>query len=133
MPVASLGRNLARSGQRAKEMASDRLRDPDRPRRDPGGFLGEGPEIDPTAPRGFLDGIIQDALAGPPQGGQRPGGQRQGPESREPRRPTLRPEEESPPALLPGNPDDLGARGRRRRREDDDTPSPVLRRGLLGV
>ena len=50
--------------------------------------------------------------------------------------PVLRPrppaEEEDPP-IVPGDPDDLGARGRRRRTQDDRNPSPVLRRGLLGV
>lgn len=40
-------------------------------------------------------------------------------------------EEELP--IVPGDPDDLGERGRRRRTRDDATASPVLRRGLLGV
>ncbi len=47
-------------------------------------------------------------------------------------RPRLPAEEEDLP-IIPGDPDDLGARGRRRRIQDDRNPSPVLRRGLLGV
>lgn len=47
-------------------------------------------------------------------------------------RPAKPPEEEEP-RILPGDPDDLGERGRRRRTRDDVNSSPVLRRGLLGV
>lgn len=48
-------------------------------------------------------------------------------------RPTRAPEEEEPEIIVPGNPDDLGERGRRRRTRDGVNSSPVLRRGLLGV
>lgn len=45
---------------------------------------------------------------------------------------TPRPPEEEDP-IIPGDPSNLGARGRRRRGQDAVTASPVLRRGLLGV
>lgn len=47
-------------------------------------------------------------------------------------RPLAPPKDEEPP-ILPGDPDDLGERGRRRRTRNDGRASPVLRRGLLGV
>lgn len=46
--------------------------------------------------------------------------------------PALKPPEEDEP-IIPGDPDDFGARGRRRGTRDDVNASPVLRRGLLGV
>ena len=48
-----------------------------------------------------------------------------------PARPVLKPPEEEP--IIPGDPSNLGARGRRRGARDDVNASPVLRRGLLGV
>lgn len=46
--------------------------------------------------------------------------------------PSLKSQEEEAP-IIPGDPNDLGARGARRRSKDDINASPVLRRGLLGV
>lgn len=48
-----------------------------------------------------------------------------------PLRPVSSPAEEE--EIIPGNPDDLGARGKRRGSKDEVNASPVLRRGLLGV
>lgn len=45
----------------------------------------------------------------------------------------IKPPEEEVPPIVPGDPDDLGERGRRRRSRDNVNTSPVLRRGLLGV
>lgn len=103
----------------------------DRPRA--GASLGEGPENEPVVnPRGLLDqaqsAIEESPVLGSPRGGREieSGGDRDRPLAPPPR-------EEVVPPLLPGDPNDLGARGRRRRREDEDFSSPVLRRGLLGV
>lgn len=111
---------------------------PDRPRTD--GFLGndgDDPLGDPTQPPGFLeraDAAIQEALSGTP------GDDRiTTPNDRAPDRgpdiplPERRSRDDDEEVIIPGDPNDLGARAQRRRREDDDTPSPVLRRGLLGV
>lgn len=78
-------------------------------------FLGGGPAIDPNEP----------SRRNPPR---RPS------DEENDRRliPVTRPNEEEEP-LLPGDPSDLGARGRRRRTRDDGQESPVMRRGLLGV
>lgn len=77
-------------------------------------FLGGGPAIDPNEP----------SRRNPPR---RPSDE----ENDRRLEPVLRPSEEEP--LVPGDPNDLGARGRRRRTLDDGQESPVLRRGLLGV
>lgn len=141
MPVGAVGRNLGRSGRRAQDIARDRLtqgpeNNQDREERGRGGTI-EGPEGRPPTLSPSLRALedkIDEILGGPPRGGEGSGGQIQGPEGREPRRPSPGPpREEEAPALLPGDPNDLGARGRRRRAQDDTTPSPILRRGLLGV
>ena len=119
----------------ARDLAS-RGDDPDRDRAEDSGFLGE--EADPTGLRGMLSGVesFLEDLSGPPSVNRPAPTERAGLRApNEEERLRLRPQvaEEEAPALQPGDPDNLGERGRRRRREDDDTPSPVLRRGLLGV
>ena len=116
------------------------------------GIFGEGGDGagggEPTAPtRGLIEQAedfltrthkeIQAALSGPAQDitppTERPG--RRPPNDDRPGgllRPPPAPEEEEPP-IIPGDPSNLGARGRRRRSENDSNASPVLRRGLLGV
>lgn len=138
--MSSGERDLVREAQLSVEDA--RRRDKDRVRKADPGFGGnDGDEPDPTRKTGigFLDAaedffqqsqIPQDIT--PPT-------ERNGPGFRPPndelnpglRFPIKPPEEEMP--IVPGDPDDLGERGRRRRRRDDVSTSPVLRRGLLGV
>ena len=134
-----MGGGRARSGSMERGVQGTGER---RPRTEPRGFLGDernDDERDPTRTTGigFLDAA--DAFLQQPQTPQdvttpteRPGNRELADRPRQPLRSVRPPEEEEPP-ILPGNPNDLGARGRRRRRQDDDTPSPVLRRGLLGV
>lgn len=103
--------------------------DKSRPRREPGGFLGSDDDNrDPTRTDGLLDraftAIAEDPFPRPVA--REIGGSRES-------RPAEKGPSDEEEVILPGDPNDLGARGRRRRREDDDTPSPVLRRGLLGV
>lgn len=104
----------------------DRDKD-ERPR--PRGFLGNDGDDPPTSTPGLLAGI-EDVLAttdGPAGGGRDREIERR---DERPLRPAPAEEEE---VIIPGDPNDLGERGRRRRQEDDRDASPVLRRGLLGV
>lgn len=128
MPQKSAGAPSIEDNRKAREDRANRS-----------GFLGEDDDRDPTRKTGigFLDAA--DVFLQQPQDPptivaptERPGGL--SPSDRPVRllRPGPPAEEEDPP-ILPGDPDELGARGRRRRTQDDRNPSPVLRRGLLGV
>ena len=94
----------------------------------PAGLLSEEGGASTSAPLGLSDSALEAietaSLSGPAaQTRESPDHEFFG---------TPAPEEEEP-VLLPGNPSNMGARAARRRKEDDDTPSPILRRGLLGV
>lgn len=146
------------SGARANARAFDRNQRKDiqgpesdrgdlarRPRTEDRGSLGNDNSGDPTKPEpGLLEQAedfltrthkeIQAALSGTAQDITTPT-ERPGRNSNDERLRLLgagaaRPEEEE---IIPGDPSNLGARGRRRRTEDRINSSPVLRRGLLGV
>lgn len=118
-----------RSGGRPGNLPGD-----DRNERDP---VRQSEPLAPTDPLAMLDRKIQEFLGGGPALDPNDPSRRNPPrrpsdeEFDRPIGPTSTSEEEEP--LLPGDPNDLGARGHRRRAKDDVTQSPVLRRGLLGV
>lgn len=105
---------------------------------------GGGDERDPTEPAKGLIEQAQDFLtrtdkeiraalgADPFQESFRPG-PRAPNDEQERSLVAPRPPKDEEPLIVPGDPDDLGERGRRRRTRDGVNTSPVLRRGLLGV
>lgn len=111
-----------------------------------GGFIDTDNDKEPTEPKGLLEAIIdldpEAADAAIQRAFLQPNGKipefertlhprRERDEDRQrPRSLRPAPEEEE---IVPGNPDDLGARGKRRRTIDEVNNPPLLRRGLLGV
>lgn len=143
---------MAQNGFRGSpEIGGSRLPDRDPRRSGRGGRPGNLPGDDrnerdpvrpseplaPTDPLAVLDRRIQEFLGGGPAIDPNDPGRRNPPrrpsDEESDRRigPVSKPEEED--LLIPGDPDNLGARGRRRRTQEDVSQSPVLRRGLLGV
>lgn len=138
------------SGARANARAFDRnqrkdQQGPEGPDRDRSPLGGGDPTVEE---RGLVESItdtldewsndIQEALGGDAQDitvpTERPfdGAHRRNPNDEVRSPPPLKPPEEDEP-IIPGDPNDLGARGRRRGTRDAVNASPVLRRGLLGV
>ena len=144
-----MARNPEMGGGRAKSGSLERgvqgVR-PSRPRREPPGSVGNDGE--PTESRGLLESVedslnkthlaVQDAFSGPPSVTRPQPTERSGRRPPNDERPGLlgqgvRPPSNDEEVIVPGDPSNLGARGRRRRTVDQVNNPPLLRRGLLGV